>query len=146
MNTVAISGRLSADPEYKQSGETTITRFTVAVNRRGKDKGADFFRCVAFGKTADFISKYFVKGQRIILSGELNKPDRYKNQNDTWVYPEVQIIVRDVDFGGDKSENPASASASAPAQQAASNPASAPVGDNSFMSIPDGVDEELPFA
>lgn len=67
MNIAIISGNLSRDVETRttQNGKT-VANFTVAVNRRMPDangnKVADFIPCVAFGKTAEFISKYFSKG------------------------------------------------------------------------------------
>lgn len=77
MNKVIISGRLTRDPEirYSQSSEPiAVTRFSVAVNRRFKKEGepdADFINCVSFGKTAEFISKYFTKGKMIGIVGSI---------------------------------------------------------------------------
>lgn len=77
MNKVIISGRLTRDPEirYSQSAEpVAVTRFSVAVNRRFKKDGepdADFINCVSFGKTAEFISKYFTKGKMIGIVGSI---------------------------------------------------------------------------
>jgi single-strand DNA-binding protein len=74
MNKVILMGRLTKDPETRQAGETTVTRFSIAVDRRYKQDGgqaADFPSCVAFGKTADFISKYFHKGMKILLEGRI---------------------------------------------------------------------------
>ena len=75
LNVVNISGRLTADPELKttQNGNSVLS-FTVAVNRRakaGEKAEADFINCVAWRKTAEFISKWFKKGQMIIVSGSL---------------------------------------------------------------------------
>jgi single-strand DNA-binding protein len=74
MNKVILMGRLTKDPETRQAGETTVTRFSIAVDRRYKQDGgqaADFPSCVAFGKTADFITKYFHKGMKILLEGRI---------------------------------------------------------------------------
>lgn len=74
MNKVIIMGRLTKDPETRQAGETTVTRFSVAVDRKYKADGqptADFPSCVAFGKTAEFISKYFKQGMKIALEGRI---------------------------------------------------------------------------
>lgn len=76
MNCVQLVGRLTFTPELKQtqSGIST-TRFTVAVDRRyqksGEEKQADFINCVAWRQTAEFICKYFTKGQRIGLDGRI---------------------------------------------------------------------------
>lgn len=76
MNNVSLIGRLTADPELRrtQSGLVT-TRFTVAVDRRfakqGEEKQTDFINIVAWRQTAEFICKYFSKGQRIALTGSI---------------------------------------------------------------------------
>lgn len=75
MNNVSLIGRLTADPELKhtQSGKG-FTRFTVAVDRptkQGEEKQADFINIVAWDKTAEFVCKYFSKGQRIALTGTI---------------------------------------------------------------------------
>ena len=75
MNNVSLFGRLTADPEVKhtQSG-TAYTRFNVAIDRpvkQGEEKQADFINCVAWDKKAEFICKYFSKGQRIALTGSI---------------------------------------------------------------------------
>ena len=78
MNKVILIGRLTRDPEtrYSQSAEpVAIARFSLAVNRRFKRDGepdADFINCVAFGRTGEFIEKYFKKGMQIAVTGRLN--------------------------------------------------------------------------
>lgn len=76
MNNVCLIGRITRDPEvrYSQSG-TAVCRFSIAIDR-GKDKdgndlGADFPNCIAFGKTAENIGKYFSKGRKIGITGRL---------------------------------------------------------------------------
>lgn len=69
-------GRLTRDPELKYStNNTAVCRFSIAVDRRfqkpGEERQADFINCVAFGKTAEFCSKYFTKGNRIALVGSI---------------------------------------------------------------------------
>lgn len=75
MNNVSIIGRMTADPELRHTqGGTACTRFNVAVDRRvkqGEEKQADFINIVAWDKTAEFICKYFSKGQRIALTGSI---------------------------------------------------------------------------
>lgn len=74
-NKVILMGRLTADPELKQSNNgTSVTTFNIAVDRKfnkGEDKQCDFFTIVAWRQTAEFICKYFAKGQAILLCGEL---------------------------------------------------------------------------
>lgn len=77
MNKVQLTGRLTRNPEirYSQSAEpVAVTRSGVAVNRKFKKDGeqdADFINCVTFGKTAEFISKYFTKGKMIGIVGSI---------------------------------------------------------------------------
>lgn len=75
MNKIIISGRLTADPEARATqGGTAMATFSVAVDRiarSGEEKQADFFDCVAFGKTAEFIVNYIHKGDGIELVGSM---------------------------------------------------------------------------
>ena len=94
MNSVILVGRLTATPELKQSQNgTTSTRFCVAVDRIVKqgEKQADFIPCVAFGKTAEFVTRYFFKGSRICLSGNI-KTGSYDDRN----HPDVKHYTADV--------------------------------------------------
>ena len=101
MNTVNLVGRLTRDPELKTSNNgTDIVRFTVAVDRRFKNKDtgeyeADFPSCTAFGQTAQFVSKYFSKGQRIGLTGRL-QTGKYDKDGVT-IYT-TDVIVDNVEF------------------------------------------------
>lgn len=76
MNKVIMIGRLTKDPEKKSTTNgISVTRFSIAVNRKWKNEDgtypADFFNCVAWRATADFVAKYFAKGQRIGVCGSL---------------------------------------------------------------------------
>ena len=76
MNKVILIGRLTRDPEvrYTQGNNTAVCSFSLAVNRRFKQEGqpdADFINIVAWAKTAEFVSKYFTKGQQVAVSGHL---------------------------------------------------------------------------
>jgi single-strand DNA-binding protein len=137
MNKVILIGRLTRDPEVRISGDgsLTITRFSIAVDRRFKrDDGvnADFPNCVAFGKTAEFIEKYFNKGKKIGITGRL-QTGRYTNKDGVDVYT-TDIIVEEAEFVESKGADTGNAGGGR-----------APVDDDGFMSIPDGIDEELPF-
>ncbi len=76
MNNVSLIGRLTADPELKhtQSGISTV-RFTIAVDKQfakqGEERQADFISIVAWRQTAEFICRYFLKGQRIAMTGRI---------------------------------------------------------------------------
>ena len=102
MNKVILIGRLTRDPEirYSQSAEpVAIARFTVAVNRRIKREGepdADFINCVAFGRTAEFMEKYFKKGMQAGITGRLNvySFDDASGQR-RWM---TDVVVEEVEF------------------------------------------------
>ena len=77
MNKVVLIGRLTKNPEvrYTQTTNTMVISFTLAVNRRfvaqGQERQTDFLPIVVWGKTAEFISKYFKKGQQVGIIGRL---------------------------------------------------------------------------
>ena len=77
MNKVILMGRLTRDPEvrYTQTNNTMVATFSLAVNRRfarqGEERQADFINIVAWNKTAEFVSKYFKKGQQVAVVGRL---------------------------------------------------------------------------
>lgn len=107
MNLCVFKGRLTADPELRQTpSNISVTKFTVAVDRiTGKDgeKQADFIRCTAWRATAEFVSKYFTKGQEICLRGQLRNND-YTDQNGVKHYS-FDIMVDNVEFCGSKNSN-----------------------------------------
>lgn len=135
MNQVILVGRLTKDTEIKYGNNgATITRFCVAVDRRYSKEGeqsADFINCVSFGKTAEFIEKYFKKGNRIAIVGRI-QTGSYKKQDGTTVYT-TDVIVNDVEFVESKNSSGGNAQSQAPSN------------DDGFMNIPDIPDEELPF-
>ena len=144
MNKVQLVGRLTRDPEirYSQGENATATaRFSVAVNRRFKNSegnyDADFINFVAFGKSAEFVEKYFKKGMAIGLTGRI-QTGSYTNKDGQKVYT-TDVVVEETEFVESKgASNTGNSNVSRPAPSATNN--------NDFMSIPDGVDEELPFA
>ena len=119
MNKVVLIGRLTADPELRQTQSgISSCRFTVAVNRKYKnDNGeyeADFLTCVAWRQTAEFVSRYFTKGKMIALEGCL-RSGKYtdKNHEDVTHYT-TDVYVDNVEFCGDKSGSDNTATATAP--------------------------------
>lgn len=108
MNKVTIIGRLTKDPEIRYTtGEksTAVAKWSIAVDRRFKKEGgqeADFFDCTAFGKTAEFMEKYFHKGMKMALVGRLEqsvwKDKDGKNRSS------VGITVEEVEFCEKKGE------------------------------------------
>lgn len=106
INKVILMGRLTADPELKQtSNGTSICRFAVAVNRPYADKQtgerqADFISVTAWRSTADFVAKYFTKGRMIIVEGSLRNND-YTDQNGVKHYS-MNVQADGVAFGESK--------------------------------------------
>jgi single-strand DNA-binding protein len=103
INSVIVIGRLVADPELKYAGDNPVCTIRLAVDRDYKKEGqptADFFDVVGWKATAEFMSKYFVKGQMIAVDGRL--------QSRTWKDKEdktrttIEIIAEKVSFCGDK--------------------------------------------
>lgn len=129
MNNVSLVGRLTRDPEIKTTNSgSTYARFSIAVDRRGKDAGTDFINIVAFGKTSEFIERYFRKGQRIGINGRI-QTGNYEGKDGKKVYT-FDVIAENVEFVESKG---ASASAT-------------PANADGFVNIPDGVEDPgLPF-
>lgn len=99
MNNVVLVGRFTADPEIRSNGDMTIARFTLAVDRRIKTEGgqdADFPTCVAFGKTAEFIEKWFKKGDRLGCTGRI-QTGSYTNKEGKKVYT-TDVVVEQAEF------------------------------------------------
>ena len=72
MNVELFTGRLTKEPESRYAGETQIVTFTLAVDREGKDAGADFIRFKCFGKNAENAEKWLTKGRLIELRSHVN--------------------------------------------------------------------------
>lgn len=143
MNKVELVGRLTRDPEVRyttRESANVIARFSVAVNRRFKNAegnyDADFINCVAFGKTAEFIEKYFRKGMAIGLTGRI-QTGSYTNKDGQKVYT-TDVVVEETEFVESKSNGNAIGTPNTPSNSGVSS-------NDGFMNIPDGIDEELPF-
>lgn len=105
MNKVMLMGRLTKDPEIRYSqNQVAVTRFTIAVNRRftkqGEERQADFFHCVCFRSTAEFVSKYFVKGQQTALVGSLQSRNWEDEAGKS--HTAIDVIAEEVYFAGEK--------------------------------------------
>ena len=136
MNHWSGTGRLTREPEIRSSqGENpvTVARFTVACDRRYKKQGednADFISCVAFGKTAENIEKYFHKGTKMEIDGRI-QTGSYTNKEGKKVYT-TDIICESVSFAESKK-------ASAAQEEI-------PTDDEGFINVEEGMETELPFA
>lgn len=91
MNKVILMGRLTRDPDFRD----TFCRYTLAVDRFNKDKGADFIPCVAFGKSAEFARDNFHKGIKIAVVGRI-QTGKYEGKNGT-VYT-TDVIIENQEF------------------------------------------------
>ena len=128
MNKIIQVVTLGKDPEVKTYGDgKTLAKFSGAVPRRFHKDGeqdTDWFQYTAFGKTADFIAKYFKKGSKMLITGILQN-NHYTKDDGTKVYGD-QIIIDDVEFFGKKSDGDVNSNAntsSAPAANTESAPA-----------------------
>lgn len=103
MNKVILTGRLTAKPElnYTQS-QMAVTKFTIAVDRFSKDKGADFIRVTAFDRQAENICRYMDKGRMIAVEGSL-QTGSYKGRDGKTVYTQ-DVIANHTEFLGGNSE------------------------------------------
>jgi len=134
MNKCIFLAFLGKDPEirYTQSG-TAVASFSIAVNRKFKrdnEPDTDWFNCVAFGKTAEFCEKYLHKGSKVCVEGEVQN-DNY--EKDGVKHYGTKIVVNSIEFAESKKSSE---------ENNSGNTAT----DDGFMSIPEGTDEELPFA
>ena len=128
MNKVILMGRLVKEPEIF-NGNSTVAKYSIAVDRKFKrdnDPSADFFNCVSFGKQAEFVQNYLHKGTKIVVAGRIEN-DSYTSK-DGVKKTNTQIIVEEVEFAESKS-------ADAPKEKT-----------NDFLSVPEGLVEELPFS
>lgn len=137
MNNVVLVGNLCRDNDVRYSGgenATAILRNTIAVQRKFKNKetgqyDSDFISIQAFGNTAEFISKYFAKGSKIAISGEI-RTGSYTNKDGVKVYT-TDVVVNNAEFVTKKDENSASTGTTAQ--------------DAGFTVIPEGVEGDLPW-
>ena len=142
LNHIVIMGRLTRDPEYRTTGSNlSVCNFSVAVDRdfsgQSGEKETDFIDCVAWRKTAEFVTKYFVKGSMVVVSGSLqirSWTDKDGNKRRT-----AEIVASNVYFGASKRNSDAQ-----PASQPNGGYAAPAYAPQQFAII-DGPDEQLPF-
>lgn len=139
MNKVVLMGRLVRDPNvtYTQAQEPLcVARFTLAVDRRyqkrdnnSEQQTADFISCVAFGKTGEFFEKYVKQGTKLCITGRI-QTGSYTNKEGNKVYT-TDVVVEETEFAESKN---------------ASQGKTGQDGNNGdFMSIPEGIENDLPF-
>lgn len=152
MNKVILMGRLTKDPEIRYTGTgepIAIARYTIAVSRPYKKDGqtqADFINIVSYRKAAEFIEKYFKKGQMIAIVGRL----QVRNWDDSegkrhW---STEVITDEIHFAGGKNENGSATQEAAAPQTAPAAPQSGvyPTADSGFYPVDPSIeDDDLPF-
>lgn len=151
MNKVILMGRLTREPEIRYStgeNQTTIARYTLAVDRRfkrpGDDQTADFINCVVFGRGAEFAENYLHQGTKIVAVGRI-QTGSYTNKDGQRVYT-TDVIVEEQEFAESKAAAAGNSGNMGGYQQAApSRPEPTQAAGDGFMNIPDAIDEELPF-
>lgn len=144
MNKVILMGRLTREPDIRftsagpDGSQKMIARYTLAVDRKGRDingeQKADFISCVAFDRAAEFVEKFLHQGTKIIVIGHI-QTGAYTNREGQRVYT-TDIIVEEHYFPESKSAASAQTAQRAPEQQT----------ESGFMSIPEGMESDLPFA
>ena len=130
MNKVVLIGRLTRDPEIRYSNQQdgtqmAIARYSLAVDRKGKDSGADFISCVAFNKQGEFAEKYLKQGMKIGIIGRI-QTGSYTKQDGQKVYT-TDVIVEEHEFCEKKAD---------------SELESAP---DDFVQVPEDATKDLPF-
>ena len=135
------TGRLTADPTTRYSNgdkPCCFAKYTIAINRRFKREGepdADFIQCSSFGKTAEFVEKYFTKGMKIEVCGEI-RTGKYTNKDGVVVFT-TEVAVEEVGFAESKGNN------SGPGERP--TPGQASCGDGFVNIDQSNIEEELPF-
>ena len=114
MNRVVLVGRLTANPETRITPNgVTVCNFTVACDRpyvkQGEERQADFINCIAWRQTGEFVSKYFVKGNRIALDGSIQTRS-WDDKNGNKRYA-TEVVVDHVEFAQSKNEGQTTAQA-----------------------------------
>lgn len=142
MNHVDLVGRLTKDPEVRTGeGGKNIARFTVAVSREYKNKDgnydADFISVITFGKTAEFVEKYFSKKSWIGLKGSI-RTGKYVNKEGRTIYT-TDVVAESVEFVGDKGGSDKNST------QPDQNPPGKKNSLDGFQNIPESLEDDLPF-
>lgn len=131
LNYSVLMGRLARDPELRRTNTgKAVATFTVAVDNFGKDNGTSFISCVAWDKTGEFVSNYFLKGNPIAVEGRL-QTRQYENK-DGKKQTVTELVVTQAHFCGKKEEKSGGDFGSPAYQQ------------NNFTPIEDD-DAKLPF-
>lgn len=135
MNKWMGVGRLTRDPEVRyttndKGEQMCMAKFTLAIDRRGKDAGADFISCVAFGKNAEFYEKYVHQGAKMAVSGRI-QTGSYTNKEGMKIYT-TDVVIEESEFAESKAKE----------QQ---DTKEQPAPSDGFVKVPEGIENDLPF-
>lgn len=138
MNKIILMGRLTRDPEVRYMQDNKCcAKFSLAVDRRFKTENgpsADFFNVTAWGKQGEFVEKYIHKGTKIAMTGRVEN-DNYTNGHGEKVYS-FTVVAEEIEFA--ESKNSSGSGTDSSRQQ--------DTDQDGFMNVPNGVEDELPFA
>lgn len=148
LNTVILMGRLTADPELRTtSSGIQVASFTLAVDRdfqsNGAERATDFIDVVVWRQRADFVSKYFRKGQQMAVRGSLQTrsyTDKDGNKRRAW-----EVVADNVYFADSKRDSSSSEGYSAPAESSVRNEQPASFTSGSTEDFTPIIDDDLPF-
>lgn len=146
MNKVILMGRLTRDPEMRQTPNgVSVCSFSIAVNRRFAKEGqqsADFINCTAWRQQAEFICKHFNKGSMIAIVGNLQSRS-WDNQDGKRQYA-TDVVVDEVYFTGSRNESQSGGASQGGFTSPAGDGPFADIDSMGFQAI-DGSEDDLPF-
>lgn len=103
MNKVILIGNLVKDPELRYTGNNkAVASYTIAINNRYGQQETDYINITTWGKSGEFVSEYFKKGQPIAITGRL-KNRNYEDSNGVKHYS-MEVVTEDIEFVGSKKE------------------------------------------
>lgn len=104
INKVILMGRLTRDPEMRHTNSgTPVTTFSLAINSGyGENQRTDFVNCLAWNKTAEFVTKYFTKGKMIVIADGRISTRSWETQDGKRAYA-TEVVAKEVSFGETKS-------------------------------------------
>ena len=146
LNKAILMGRLTADPELRHTASNiAVTTFSLAVNRsyvrQGQERETDFINCVAWRSTAEFVCKYFRKGQQAVVDGSIQT--RSYTDKDGNKRTAFEVVVDNIFFADSKGASQPAASAPSTASFEVPSNLSFSNGDSQDFQVVD--DDDLPF-
>lgn len=137
INKVILMGRLTKDPELRYTNnKTPVCSFTIAVNNGyGEKQQTDFINCVAWNKTAEFVTKYFAKGKMIVIGDGRISIRSWETQDGKRAYA-TEVVAKEVSFGETKTS---------PQLNTPQTAAQPPMQDDDDVFTPLDEDDDLPF-